>query len=54
MVEKILHRKLKIEQHEPKIQKGTHDIRKDNQSSPCSTNGTRRVTVKRHEHHLTW
>jgi len=38
MLCKTIHRKLKIEHHEP----------------TKTTRDSRRITVKRHEHHLTW
>jgi len=42
MINKTLHRKLKIEQHE------------QCSGGFCSTSETRRAIVKRHEHNLIW
>jgi hypothetical protein len=53
MIYKTLHRKLLIEQHEPHWKLGELMCSGRIRSS-CSTYGTRRVTDKRHEHHLIW
>ena len=46
---KTLHRKLKIEQHEPHIKNGRKSRCSGRWCSSCSTSSTHRVTVKPHE-----
>ena len=52
MVKKMLHRKLKCEQHEPHLATALNSVcQHQTDMEFCSTRGTRRVTVKRHDHH---